>query len=45
MIDNIHWLGHDSFRIDGDVTLVGAQADALRFQQLSPAPVRILARE
>ena len=21
MIDNIHWLGHDSFRIDGDVTI------------------------
>jgi L-ascorbate metabolism protein UlaG (beta-lactamase superfamily) len=21
MIDNIHWLGHDSFRIDGEVTI------------------------
>ncbi|HSN76375.1 MAG TPA: hypothetical protein VL334_14970 [Anaerolineae bacterium] len=21
MIDNIHWLGHDSFRLDGDVTI------------------------
>jgi L-ascorbate metabolism protein UlaG (beta-lactamase superfamily) len=21
MIDNIHWLGHDSFRVDGDVTI------------------------
>ena len=21
MIDNIHWLGHDSFRIEGDVTI------------------------
>lgn len=40
LTSNIHWLGHDSFRIDGEG--IGALSDAARFQEKAPVPVVVL---
>ncbi len=41
MIEYIHWLGHESFRLDGSTTVY----DAVRFAALCGTPETLLPRE
>ena len=44
MVSNIHWLGHASFRIEGNglVIYIGSLVDAKYFKEKASVPVQIL---